>query len=98
MLKGNKEFYMIDSQNIIHKYALKNATDTINKSIKNVVNFEMSWNLSGGESFAIGEHTIKQAGCIHTTQGIVYPIDEVEHYRCHPKIIHFIIKNFMMEI
>ena len=37
MLKGNKEFYMIDSQNIIHKYALRNAMDTINKSMKNVV-------------------------------------------------------------
>ena len=32
----------------------------------------MSWNLSGGESFAIGEHTIKQAGCIHTTQGLEF--------------------------
>lgn len=37
MLKGNKEIYMIDLQNIIHKYALRNAMDTINKSMKNVV-------------------------------------------------------------
>lgn len=37
MLKGNKEFDMIDSQNIIYKYALKNAIDTINNNMKNVV-------------------------------------------------------------
>lgn len=35
-------------------------------------NFEMSWNLEGGELFAIGEDTVKQAGCIHTTQGLEF--------------------------
>ena len=35
-------------------------------------NFKMSWNLEGGELFAIGEDTVKQAGCIHTTQGLEF--------------------------
>lgn len=35
-------------------------------------NFEMSWNLDGGEIFALGENTVKQAGCIHTTQGLEF--------------------------
>ena len=35
-------------------------------------NFEMSWNLEGGELFALGENTVKQAGCIHTTQGLEF--------------------------
>lgn len=34
--------------------------------------FEMSWNLDGGELFALGENTVKQAGCIHTTQGLEF--------------------------
>lgn len=32
----------------------------------------MSWNLDGGEIFALGENTVKQAGCIHTTQGLEF--------------------------
>ena len=35
-------------------------------------NFEISWNLDGGELFALGENTVKQAGCIHTTQGLEF--------------------------
>lgn len=35
-------------------------------------NFEMSWNLDGGEIFALGKNTVKQAGCIHTTQGLEF--------------------------
>ena len=35
-------------------------------------NFEISWNLEGGEIFALGENTVKQAGCIHTTQGLEF--------------------------
>lgn len=51
----------------------KNRSNDKDKNIKiPQYNFEMSWNLSGGESFAIGEHTIKQAGCIHTTQGLEF--------------------------
>lgn len=34
--------------------------------------FGMSWNLEGGELFALGENTVKQAGCIHTTQGLEF--------------------------
>lgn len=51
----------------------KNRSNDNDKNIKiPQYNFEMSWNLSGGELFAIGEHTIKQAGCIHTTQGLEF--------------------------
>lgn len=37
MLKGNREFYMIDEQKIIYEYAIKNAIDTISKNNKNVM-------------------------------------------------------------
>lgn len=35
-------------------------------------NFEISWNLEGGEEFAIGNTSIKEAGCIHTVQGLEF--------------------------
>lgn len=35
-------------------------------------NFGISWNLDGGEIFAIGKDSINQAGCIHTTQGLEF--------------------------
>lgn len=34
--------------------------------------FEISWNLDGGESFAIGKNSINEAGCIHTVQGLEF--------------------------
>ena len=34
--------------------------------------FEMSWNLDGGEAFAISPTSINEAGCIHTTQGLEF--------------------------
>ena len=37
MLKGNKEFYMIDTQKIVYEYALKNAIDTVGSNSKNVM-------------------------------------------------------------
>lgn len=37
MLKGNKEFYMIDNQKIVYEYALKNAIDTVSANDKNVM-------------------------------------------------------------
>ena len=37
MLKGNKEFYMIDNQKIVYEYAIKNAIDTVSKNDKNVM-------------------------------------------------------------
>lgn len=37
MLKGNKEFYMIDNQKIVYEYAIKNAIDTISSNEKNVM-------------------------------------------------------------
>lgn len=37
MLKGNKEFYMIDNQKIVYEYAIKNAIYTIANNDKNVM-------------------------------------------------------------
>ena len=37
MLKGNKEFYMIDNQKIVYEYALRNAIDTVAANNKNVI-------------------------------------------------------------
>lgn len=37
MLKGNKEFYMIDNQKIVYEYAIKNAIDTVSQNDKNVM-------------------------------------------------------------
>ena len=37
MLKGNKEFYMIDNQKIVYEYALRNAIDTVSTNGKNVM-------------------------------------------------------------
>ena len=34
--------------------------------------FGISWNLDTGESFAIGENSVNEAGCIHTTQGLEF--------------------------
>ena len=35
-------------------------------------NFEISWNLESGEEFAIGKNSVKEAGCIHTCQGLEF--------------------------
>lgn len=35
-------------------------------------NFGMSWNLDGGDAFAISPTSINEAGCIHTTQGLEF--------------------------
>ena len=37
MLKGNKEFYMIDNQKVVYEYALRNAIDTVAANDKNVM-------------------------------------------------------------
>lgn len=37
MLKGNKEFYMIDNQKIVYEYALRNAINTVSANDKNVM-------------------------------------------------------------
>ena len=35
-------------------------------------NWSMSWNLDGGEPFAIGSESVHEAGCIHTVQGLEF--------------------------
>lgn len=34
--------------------------------------YGISWNLSGGEAFAISPNSINEAGCIHTSQGLEF--------------------------
>lgn len=34
--------------------------------------FEISWNLDGGEAFSLSPTSINEAGCIHTTQGLEF--------------------------
>ncbi len=34
--------------------------------------FEISWNLDGGEAFALSPTSVNEAGCIHTTQGLEF--------------------------
>lgn len=45
--------------------------DTNAHDIK-IDDFEISWNLEGGEAFAISPTSINEAGCIHTTQGLEF--------------------------
>jgi uncharacterized protein len=35
-------------------------------------NFSMSWNLENSETWAIDEHSLHEAGCIHTCQGLEF--------------------------
>lgn len=37
-----------------------------------IADFEISWNLSNGEPFAVSETSINEAGCIHTSQGLEF--------------------------
>ena len=46
-------------------------SDTDVHEIK-IGDFEISWNLDGGEAFAISPTSINEAGCIHTTQGLEF--------------------------
>ena len=32
--------------------------------------YSISWNLDGGDAFAISEGSVHEAGCIHTSQGL----------------------------
>lgn len=47
-----------------------------NSNVKDIeipeFNFEMSWNLSSKEPWAIGKNSVHEIGCIHTTQGLEF--------------------------
>ena len=49
--------------------ATKNSSDY--HDIK-IGDFEISWNLSGSQTYAIDEESVKEAGCIHTAQGLEF--------------------------
>ena len=34
--------------------------------------YSISWNLNGGDAFAISEESVHEAGCIHTSQGLEF--------------------------
>ena len=34
--------------------------------------YSISWNLNGGDDFAISEESVHEAGCIHTSQGLEF--------------------------
>lgn len=46
-------------------------SDTNTHEIR-IDDFEISWNLDGGDAFALSETSINEAGCIHTTQGLEF--------------------------
>lgn len=46
-------------------------TDTNTHEIA-IGDFEISWNLDGGEAFALSPTSINEAGCIHTAQGLEF--------------------------
>lgn len=49
----------------------ENRKNTDYHDIK-IGDFEISWNLDDGQAFAIGENSVNEAGCIHTTQGLEF--------------------------
>ena len=49
----------------------KQANNTNHHDIK-IGDFEMSWNLNGGQPFAIGDTSVNEIGCIHTSQGLEF--------------------------
>lgn len=49
-----------------------NGDDDTNAHDIVIGDFEMSWNLEGGEAFAISPTSINEVGCIHTTQGLEF--------------------------
>ena len=53
------------------EWVKKEQNNTNYHDIK-IGDFEMSWNLGGGEPFAISETSINEAGCIHTSQGLEF--------------------------
>ena len=49
----------------------KTRSNTNYNDIK-IGNFGISWNLDGGEAYALRESSVNEAGCIHTTQGLEF--------------------------
>ena len=49
----------------------KQANNTDYHDIR-IGDFEMSWNLDGGQPFAIGDTSVNEVGCIHTSQGLEF--------------------------
>ena len=51
-----------------------NKKEASNTNYHDIVigDFAMSWNLENGEPFAIGETSVNEVGCIHTSQGLEF--------------------------
>lgn len=51
---------------------LKREQNNTNYHDIKIGDFEMSWNLHNGETFAVSETSINEIGCIHTSQGLEF--------------------------
>ena len=49
----------------------KQANNTEHHDVR-IGDFEMSWNLDGGQPFAIADTSVNEIGCIHTSQGLEF--------------------------
>ncbi len=53
------------------KWNKQESNNTEYHDIK-IGDFEMSWNLNGGEPFAVSDTSVNEIGCIHTSQGLEF--------------------------
>ncbi len=53
------------------KWPKEHRNDTSYHDIS-IGDFGISWNLDGGEAYALSETSVNEAGCIHTTQGLEF--------------------------
>ena len=61
----------IGSIDEIEKWPKETRSDSNYHDIK-IGNFGISWNLDGGDAFAVNEESVHEAGCIHTSQGLEF--------------------------
>ena len=50
----------------------KDTRDDPNYHDIKIDDYSISWNLAGGDAFAINEESVREAGCIHTSQGLEF--------------------------
>ena len=51
---------------------IKGETNNTDYHDIKIGDFEMSWNLDGGEPFAVSDTSVNEIGCIHTSQGLEF--------------------------
>ena len=50
----------------------KETRNDVNYHDIKIENYGISWNLDGGDAFAINPDSVHEAGCIHTSQGLEF--------------------------